>query len=309
MTPKPDFFIVGAPKAGTTSLQYYLGQHPDVFMPEEKEIHFFGSDLGIREPRPSEGEYLEFFQGGDQAARVGEASVWYLYSEEAAEEIHAFEPDADIIISLRNPIEMAHALHSQLLFIGDETIEDFDDALDAEASRRKGNAVPEGCNFPASLLYRKVASYPEQLERYLDVFAPEQVHVVIFDDLVEDSPGTVRRLYEALNVDPAFEPDLERRNPNMRVRSWTARRLVEMVPSRLREGIKRSLPGPVRDRVVPFVRGLHTEVSERPPMSPKAKTVLREAYEEDVQRLSKMLDRNLSHWLEVGEVGEGGQDG
>lgn len=293
---RPDFFIVGAPKAGTTSLQYYLSQHPDVFMPEEKELHFFGSDLDIREPRPSLQQYLSHFESAD-AHRVGEASVWYLYSKEAAEEIHDFNPEAEIVVSLRNPVEMVHSLHSQLLFIEDENIEDFEGALDAESDRRKGWRIPDECTFPPSLHYTRVARYTEQLKRYLQVFGPDRVHVLLYDDLVDDVRGVVRDLYAFLRVDSEFVPDLSVQNPNMRVRSRAARRLIEIMPGAFRQRTKKLLPGPIRRPVVRWVRKLHTEVVPRSPMSPEVRERLRGAYATDIRRLEELLGRDLSPWM------------
>src|SRR5665647_751711 len=111
---RPDFFIVGAPKCGTTAMNNYLAQHPDVFM-AQKEIHYFGSDLKMR-VKVSESEYLNYFQNAEEKKLIGEASVWYLFSEKAAAEIKAFSPQAKIIIMLRDPIDVLHSLHSQHLF-------------------------------------------------------------------------------------------------------------------------------------------------------------------------------------------------
>ena len=90
---KPDFFIVGAPKSGTTALNNYLSQHPNVFM-AQKELHRFGSDLKMK-IIPSEEEYLQSFQGSREGQLIGEASVWYLFSKSAAAEIKSFSPAAD----------------------------------------------------------------------------------------------------------------------------------------------------------------------------------------------------------------------
>src|ERR1700735_453048 len=100
----PNFFVVGAPKSGTTSLDHYLGQHPDVFMPSRKDLPFFGSDLQLRftykygRARETIEQYLSFFDNAENARRIGETAVWYLFSESAAQEIHSFAPEALIIV-------------------------------------------------------------------------------------------------------------------------------------------------------------------------------------------------------------------
>ena len=132
---KPNFFIVGAAKCGTTSLYRYLRQHPDVFMPEQKEPNFFGSDLSYRFPRISQARYLSCFAKAKGETRIGEATTIYLYSEKAAEEIKAFSPEAKIIIMLRNPVDVLYSYHSQQLYSGNEDIPDFEEALRAEVDR------------------------------------------------------------------------------------------------------------------------------------------------------------------------------
>jgi hypothetical protein len=89
---KPDFFIVGAPKCGTTAMQDYLSQHPEIYMSKARELHFFGSDLRFSYERPGEVEYLSYFESATNEKRVGEASVWYLYSKQAAGEIKELNP-------------------------------------------------------------------------------------------------------------------------------------------------------------------------------------------------------------------------
>jgi len=121
-TRRPDFFIVGAPKCGTTAMATYLSDHPQIFMPVAKELHFFGSDLDYRRRRPTQAEYLAAFERGGQATRAGEASVGYLYSERAPTEILEFSPGADILIMLRDPVDMVRSQHSQELFMGQEDI-------------------------------------------------------------------------------------------------------------------------------------------------------------------------------------------
>ena len=149
---RPDFFIVGAPKSGTTALYEYLRQHPQVFMSDPKEPNYFGADVERRRtPRISLDEYLGYFAGAGDAKRAGEASVRYLHSRTAAQEIAEFAPQGQAIIMLRDPVEMMHAMHGELVYIGAEDIPDFADALAAEDDRRVGRRIPPGANKPVAL--------------------------------------------------------------------------------------------------------------------------------------------------------------
>ena len=146
---KPNFFIVGAPKCGTSALYEYLGAHPEIFMSPYKEPHFFGSDLQQRW-RPTKSQYFSCFAKARDEKRVGEASVHYLYSKCAAAEIKEFCPEARIIIMLRDPVEMLYSLHSQSIFSGNEVINDFEEALEAEADRKLGRRIPRGIKLGVS---------------------------------------------------------------------------------------------------------------------------------------------------------------
>src|SRR5690349_13337870 len=134
---RPDFFLVGAPKCGTSLMDTYLARHPDVFMCS-KEPHYFGADLAFNNPPRSLENYLSLFEGSDAAKRVGDSSVWYLWSRTAAAEIKEFAPEASILVMLRNPVSMMHSLHSHLLYTADENIASFEQALAAEPDRREG---------------------------------------------------------------------------------------------------------------------------------------------------------------------------
>ena len=138
---RPDFFFVGHPRSGSGLLDSFLKGHPDLFM-SRKELHYFGSDLRYHDPPRSLENYLAHFKGAKGEARVGEASTWYLASEKAAQEIRQFaDDDVRILMLLRDPVTWLASLHSHLVFTGDEDIEDFEAALDAEPDRRQGRRL------------------------------------------------------------------------------------------------------------------------------------------------------------------------
>ncbi len=143
----PDFFIVGAPKCGTTAMTDYLGQHPEIGMCAQKETQHFATDLYPRfEIRSrhewlTQDEYMKLFEGAQNRKRLGEASVWYLYSSAAPREINEFSPAADIIVMLRNPLQALPSLHSQFVFMGIEPVEDFERALDLDEERERGRST------------------------------------------------------------------------------------------------------------------------------------------------------------------------
>jgi len=295
---RPDFFIVGAFKAGTTALYDYLRQHPQVFMPFHKEPLFFGDDLSRRYGRMSVDEYLALFADARVGQRVGEASAWYLYSRSAAREISAFAPEAQIIVMLRNPVDVMYAEHSQLLFNVEEDLIDFDAALDAEPARRRGEHLPPGPLRVETLYYRESVRFAEQLARYLDVFGPERIHVVLYDDFRDATAATYRGVLEFLGVDPEFQPELAVRNPNRRARFGLLQRAVYQPPG----PVLRLVPWLRRFPLVHTIRRgvlrLNSSAVRRPPMNPALRRQLLDEHADEIRRLGRLIGRDLSGWLE-----------
>ncbi len=211
----------------------YLNQHPEIFMCKIKESHFLGTDLYslIKD----ESEYLQLFSEARDEKRIGESSVWYLYSKHSAQEIEAFCPSARIIIMLRSPVDMIYSLHSQLLYVGIEDLEDFEEALSVEEDRKKGLRLPEKPSFIEGLFYREVGKYTDQVQRYVDVFGWEKIKIIIYDDFKSDTAGSYRETCEFLGVDSEFEPEFRVINPNKRVRSKAARSFLADPPRIMRK--------------------------------------------------------------------------
>jgi len=280
---RPNFFIVGAPRCGTTSVYIYLWQHPEIYVSVHKEPHFFGSDLtplagAIRE----EHLYLQLFAGAGDRPRVGESSVWYLLSERAPREIRAFSPDAKIIILLRDPVPMSYSLYTLYTRSGNEDLATFEEALAAEPERRQGRRVPSGAYFPEGLIYTDVAKHAAKVERYFEVFGRENVHCILFDDFVRDTAAAYRRTLEFLGVDPAFEAELDPGRAAQRARMLGIRQL-------------RHTPPEVKRRMQFEQLKLH-EGPSRGPLSPELAARLRELFAGDVARLGSLLGRDLSAW-------------
>lgn len=284
----PDFFIVGAPKCGTSAMHYYLRQHPEVFLPEQKDAHFFATDIQCDRYISDPDTYLALFGDAERAKRVGEASVWYLYSTEAARRIHSRCPNARIIAMFRNPVDMLYSQHSQFLYNANETIRDFEKALAAEPDRKAGRRIPRTAHFPEGLHYFETARFADQLSRYVDVFGWDRVHVILLDDLRADTPAVFRQTCCFLEVSDDADIDFRVVNPNKRVRSAFLRDLFHRLPTGLRAAIRSVVP----DR-------FYLKYEKRPPMDPHLRARLVEELTPQIEKLEAMLDRDLSHWKEV----------
>ncbi|ADO75785.1 sulfotransferase family protein [Stigmatella aurantiaca] len=282
---KPNFFMVGAPRCATTSMYTYLKQHPDIFLSLLKEPIYFGSDL-TRQPLAitEEAHYLSLFAGAGNAQVVGEGSVFYIMSKRAPQELKDFSPAARILIMLRDPVDMMHSLHSLYLRTGNEALEDFEDALEAEATRAQGQRLPPRCYFPEGLQYRSVAHYAEPVERFLRTFGPERVHVLLFDDLVRDTAGEYRRTLEFLGVDPHHPVELDVDKATELIRPLVLKQM-RAASQEVRQKLKTG-------------RDSHRGPRSKP-VSAALRARLHEELRPDVERLSTLLNRDLSHWCKA----------
>lgn len=296
---RPDFFIVGAPKCGTTAMNDYLRQHSQIFMPKVKDLTFFGQDLQFRRPRISYERYLSLFSEANEELRLGETSVWYLYSKQAAEEIKAFSPAASIIVMLRNPVDMLYAQHSEFLHNCNEEIEHFEAALAAEEERKLGRCLPKKAHLVEGLFYRDTVKYAEQIGRYFEAFGRENVHVIIFDDFQRDTNSVFTETLAFLGVDTDFRPQFPRVNSNKVPRSRRLQKLIVAPPLLLKRSLDAILPSRLNGHFLPYLRRLNTRYAERPPLEPAIRKRLQLEFKSEVKRLSELLDRDLSHWYEA----------
>jgi hypothetical protein len=299
---RPNLYIVGAPKSGTTALANYLAAHPDIYM-AKKEMHFFGADL--RFGRQFYRRKLDAYQA-EFAARygrrwAGEASVWYLFSTTAATEIRDFNPQSRAIIILREPVEMLHSLYCQFYFDGNECEPTFAAALAAEGERREGQRLGRRTYFAQGLMYRQVARYAEQVQRYFHILGRRQVLVLLYDDFAADPAATYRRTLDFLELDsPVVEPEFKIVNPAKCARSsllrtvlsepWvrgTAIALRRWLPARTFSALQRA-----EMRLLNF----NARVVPRPALPPDLRARLRHEFAPEVQRLSDLLERDLGSW-------------
>jgi hypothetical protein len=231
----PDFFIVGQPKSGTTALYEMLRSHPQIYMPDGKEPWYFATELQLRPPPRPEGipatfeEYLSLFAAAREDQLIGEASPMYLWSRTAAGRIAEAQPAARIVSILREPVSLLYSLHLQFVKTGVETEADLATALSLEEQRRRGERIPRHSYWPHALQYSEHVRYVEQLLRYGELFPPEQMLVLIYDDFRRDNEATVRTVLRFLGVDDSGPIETRDANPTVGVRSQRLHRLLHAV--------------------------------------------------------------------------------
>ncbi|MEM9413929.1 MAG: sulfotransferase [Planctomycetota bacterium] len=218
--PEPNFFIIGAPKCGTTALSDYLRDHPRIFMPVYKEPHFYNTDHPKIRGFKDRDKYLALFdEAGDAYDAVGEASIHYLRSEEAVPNILEHHPDAKFIVMVREPVAFLRSWHNQLLYSLMENEKDFAKAWALRIERRTGKSIPVSCPHPMLLDYEAAASFGAQVERLLSHVAKEQVLFIRFEDFIADNRKWYLAALDFLGVPDDGKTEFARSNPAHQNRS------------------------------------------------------------------------------------------
>ncbi len=302
----PNFLVIGAGKSGTTALYYYLKQHPQIYMSPMKEPKFFayeGQKLDFRGPSGTKVSqtsitdieaYRALFQAVSNEIAIGEVSPEYLYNPRAPERIRHHIPNAKLIAILRNPVDRAYAGYLMQVREGRESYTDFAQALEAEETRIRDNWT-----FGH---YASGGFYYTQLKRYFDLFNQNQIKVYLNEDLNTNAPGLLKDIFQFLEVDNAFLPDLSvRYNVSGAPKNKLLHALVVGI-NPIKPALKTLLP-----------KGLETILNERynnlraryfqynlvkPQLSPEVRQQLIQTYREDILKLQDLIERDLSKWLE-----------
>jgi hypothetical protein len=314
-TKLPNFFVVGAAKAGTTSLYHYLRAHPQIYMSSIKEPHYFAKDIDVASfsgnyektllPDPCGfigsdmrdaahsahvtewNHYVQLFRKASGEKAIGEASNSYLYSSRGAAEIRAAVPDARIIVILRNPVERAFSQYLMDVRIG-LARRSFIEEIERDLRR------PDKSWGNDSRCYVETGLYYEQVLRYLEHFPRERVAVFLFEEMQRDLLGLLRRIYGFLGVDPSFVPSNLRRFNQAQLPRIA---LVNVVLYRtgLKTLLQRALPMRMKDLLK---RAYYTEATSLR-LTTADRTRMTGLFRDDVRRLERLIGRDLAHWIEM----------
>lgn len=198
--PQPNFFILGAPKCGTTSLAGWLGEHPQIYMSPIKEPHYYSSDLGNRKITTERAYSALFKKSGEHHAALGEASTWYLYSRVAVANIERAYSKPRYIVLVRDPVDMAVSLYYHNRRQLYEDAETFEEAWRLQAKRRQGEAIPRRCPDPNYLLYLDASALGTLVTRLLKTVEQERVLVLSLNSLKDAPSASFNRVLDFLGV-------------------------------------------------------------------------------------------------------------
>ena len=298
MTGKPNLFIVGAPKCGTTAWVQYMSSHPDIFFPGIKEPHYFSPDM----PKPggfnnftNEGSYMSLFARSGNAKVIGEGSVRYLQSRVAARNISRFNPDAKIIIFVRDQQDYIPSLHNQLVFNKDECITDFDMAWRLSGKRDETN-IGSHCRSPKYLDYMDAGAFSPQVERYFDHFPEDQIRVFHFRDWSRDPRATYLEILRFLGVPDDRRTEFPRVNAARRRRTNWLWKLQKDPPrlARTAVALTKRLTGLHTLHLAEFLRRVDTKKGGQTRASDAIKQEITAHFETDNAVLERRICRPAS---------------
>lgn len=285
----PNVFIIGAPKAGTTSIARWLGQHPKGFLPTRKEPHFFSN---IPNWSVSESDYIGLYEAADpeRHSAVIDASTTYLDHPESIRKVMATYPDARFIVSLRSPVSMIQALHGQQVWSGTERYADLETAWRAEAKRTEKELTRLG--GPTYLYrYSQRCRIGSHLRKVTEIVNPDRLLVIFLEDLKADPRGEYKRVMDFLGLEDdgrqSFEAENSAKVPKFPTLNWLLRRGVWF---RRKIGIDNGLG------LFNLVDRLTTLQRKRQSVSNEMLDELRTYYRKDVHEIERITGRDLSHW-------------
>jgi len=304
---RPGFFVVGAPRCGTTALYTYLNENPFIFLPAIKELHYFAADFpDVHKIQfRSDEDYLKMFaEAGKEVLAAGEISPLYIYSQVALERIRAFDPDAKILLILRNPLDFVQSVHQLNLGLLREDVSDLARAWDLQEERRQGRRLPPSCREPQLVQYGDLGSFGKHLERVYDVFPKKQVMVILFDDFAADPKSVYESILAFLNVPSDGRMNFPPVNAGFEQRSQFVARILHPARPIYRFFMKViSIFGVnFMKNVSVFygkVEALNLRRAPRAGMDPLLRARLQSYFRADIEKLARLLNRDLSAWLKA----------
>ena len=298
----PTFIFIGTGKAGSTSLYYYLNEHPEIFMSPIKETNFFSYEGGRPEfngPGDSNSlahkttithieEYQKNFQGVTTEKAVGEVSPSYLYVPQAADRIKKYLPEVKLIAILRHPVDRAYSNFQHRINLGVEPLTDFSQAIAEEKTRIENNWAP-------TWHYIEQGFYYSQLKRYYDLFDRRQIKVYLFEDWLSDRLVLIQDIFKFIGVDDTFVPNVYTKyNLSGTPKSKLLNNFLNQ-QNIVKTVLKKVIPTQMRSQLAANLQSKNLQ--KLPRLSPSLRQELTQLYREDILKVQQLIDRDLSNWL------------
>ena len=293
----PNFIISGFPKCGTTSLHYYLSEHPEIYMPDQKELHFFTNKIFSDENKGAGDailakthiknlkDYQKCFEKGKKYRIIGETSPSYINHPKLFAKINKTLSNPKIIVLIRDPIKRAYSNYLHLLREQRETLS-FDEALKQEEFRKT-------LKYADFWYYKFNSTYYKKISKAIDVFS--DVLIITQEELSQEPKQTIRRAYEFLGAEPEFNPKslTKRYNPGGAYKKNIVTSII-FKPSLVKNILKRAFP------VRPWMKDILNNISAMYKKSPekineKTQKYLINYFRKEVEEIKK-LGVDISKW-------------
>ena len=300
----PDFLVIGAGKSGTTSLHHYLSLHPEIFMSSVKETNFFALEgkNTVTHPELKElfkycpetitdlSEYKNLFKNAEGGLK-GEVCPMYLYNKSAASNIHRYIPNVKLIAIFRQPAERLYSRFLHLARDSRTPTAHFEDCLDRNTIWwEREDLINEGFYF-------------QHLQKFYELFPRSHIRVFLYEDLVADARKLMREIFDFLEVDSNFSPDvsLKMNRSGFIQNQWLNKVIgpegvivkpIKAISPSLVEVAKKNAW--LRKKVI----DMRSKNLRRPRLSPNLKKKLTlDVYHGDILKLQELLGKDLNHWL------------
>lgn len=295
---RPNFVIIGAPRSGTTSLYRYLQEHSQIYLPGNKEPHFFAfpeikddcygpgddrvlANMFIENPA----DYLRLFSRRKKGQISGEASTMYLYYPHVARNIYSYDPNIKVICLIRNPIDRAYSSYNHRRQSGYEPCNSFETAIKHELAGKRKNWLP-------IWQYLAMSNYNELLAPFLSILGNDKVKIVLFEDLIKKPEETTFSVLRFLDLD-AENNALPSTNPAGIIRNkYIYQKLVK--PSRLKDHLKRFVSESARKKLKDQLKKL--VISGPPEIDPQTNDFLTSYFKGSIQDLEQFLETDSISW-------------
>ncbi len=284
----PNLYIPGFPKCGTTSIAYWLAQHPQVFMPKIKETHFFSKDIGIL--NFSLQDYLNLYKKAKNYKYLLDASTSYIYSEVAIKEIEkATNGKAKYIVMLRNPVDMVYSLYFQNIYEGFEKALNFEEAWNLSDIRWQGKDPYKSPN-PKAMAYKYIGKLGSHTENFLNLVNKERILFILFEELKE--PQILwNKILSFLNL-PFIDIKYNHYNASKKIKFPIINRLIYKLYWVKHNKLKIKQNWGLAEKFKNFI----SKKEKYPPMPEEIRKLLLDYYKPEIEKLETLLRMDLSRW-------------
>lgn len=293
---KPNFFLVGAPKCGTTSLYSYLSDHPNVHDVYIKEPSYFATDMPNAQLIKNLGDYNKLYLNSANKL-CGDYSTSYFHSSVAINQIMRFNPDAKIIISLRNPVDCMYSLFNQQRYSLNEVEIDFKRAWEAGDDRLKDKLYKASRRNPIATIYKEAGKLGEYTQKIQNLVPPHQLHIILFDDLKLDTQKVYSSLLDFLGLENDGRNNFQVQASAAQYRSKI---ITHLLSSKGMTGsIKRNLKnlfGIEHSSVIKKIHKANKSTGNIQPLNDQMRRELSSYFDDEISLIENILRRNLSHW-------------